>query len=141
MKTETNTYRLLNRTSEAVGTMSRKVLAPFGLNCNEYAILEILYEENGQSIYQIGEEVMVASSTMTYLVDKLEKNNYIRREASPEDRRSFIVRLTEDGKELVEEILPEHEAKMTEIFSCFTEEETENIMHLLGKVQKNLQKA
>lgn len=135
------TYRLLTKTSNTIDALSRDILTPHGLNCNEFAILEILYQEGEQNIYQLGTEIMVASSSMTYLIDKLEKKDYLRRDISPKDRRAMIIQLTPAGQELMQEVIPEHQEKIEDVFSCFTKEETENIVSLLNRVNKNIETA
>lgn len=127
-------YRLLNQTSDELQATMKKVLSPYGLNCNEYAILDSLYQNGEQTIFQLGEEILVTSSSMTYLIDKLEDKGCIRRQFSPEDRRTTIVQLTEVGEDLIQQVSPEHQNKIKEIFSCFCGEEIDSIIDTLERI-------
>ena len=55
----------------------------------------------------IGELVRVfgiKQSTLTSMLDRLEKAGLIRRELNPEDRRSFLIHITEPGRRLAAEL-------------------------------------
>lgn len=139
MDTAIKSYRLLSKTANTIDSLSKKVLTPYGLNCNEFAILEILYQEGCKNIYQVGQEIKVASSTMTYLIDKLEEKNCIERNVSLEDRRAMDIRLTPTGRQLMDEIFPEYKEKIEDAFTCFTQEDEENeFIALLEKLDANL---
>ena len=47
-------------------------------------------------------QTMVTSGTMTNRIDRLEARGLVRRSPSPDDRRSILVRLTEDGRARVD---------------------------------------
>lgn len=132
-------YTLLNQTADAMETVTRRELSQYGLNCNEYAILELLYGSGDQTIHQLGKEIMVTSGSMTYLIDKLEKRGYIRRDPSPDDRRVIFVVITAAGRELLGQVLPSYQAKVEEVFSCFTDEEAQSIIELMEKAKQHAQ--
>ncbi|WP_143522293.1 MarR family winged helix-turn-helix transcriptional regulator, partial [Pseudomonas sp. 2822-17] len=69
----------------------------FGLNTTEFAVLELLYSKGDQPIQKIGEKVLIASSSITYVVDKLEKKNYLIRKPCPKDRRITYAAITTEG--------------------------------------------
>jgi DNA-binding MarR family transcriptional regulator len=52
---------------------------------------------------EIAARVLVTSGTMTPMLDRLEAANFVRREPNPDDRRSVIVVLTEEGSAALEE--------------------------------------
>ena len=52
--------------------------------------------------------MMVSSGTMTARLQKLEIQGWITREANPEDARSTLVRLTDEGKNLIEKSVFPH---------------------------------
>ncbi len=55
----------------------------------------------------VGEMVRVfgiKQSTFTSLLDRLEEAGFVRREVNPGDRRSFLVHLSDDGRELAERL-------------------------------------
>jgi MarR family transcriptional regulator, organic hydroperoxide resistance regulator len=55
----------------------------------------------------IGELVRVfgiKQSTFTSILDRLEKAGLVRRELNPDDRRSFLIHITDAGRELAKEL-------------------------------------
>lgn len=46
----------------------------------------------------------IKQSTFTSLLDRLEKAGYVRREINPQDRRSFLIHISDEGRELAERL-------------------------------------
>src|SRR5690625_2985066 len=104
--------------TRALQSIEKHVIADIknhGLNLSEFAVLELLYNKGDQPIQKIGQKVLLASSSMTYVVDKLEKKQYLKRRACPNDRRVTYATLTEKGKQLMDDIFPEHEKAIEHI--------------------------
>lgn len=60
--------------------------------------------------------LMVTGGNVTGLTDQLEKEGLVRREADPDDRRSFRVLLTDAGRRHFAEMAAEHERWLIEMF-------------------------
>ncbi|MFC5822314.1 MarR family winged helix-turn-helix transcriptional regulator [Nonomuraea insulae] len=59
----------------------------------------------------------LSTSGVTRVVDRLERDGLVRREACASDRRASYAALTDDGRERLESVLPEH---LRDIERCFT---------------------
>lgn|SRR5690625_3321768 len=127
-------FVVLSRALESVKKQVEKDIKNYGLNLTEFGVLELLYHKGEQPIQLIGKKVLLASSSITYVVDKLEGKKFLKRVACPKDRRVIYASLTEDGKKLMDQIFPKHEEAMTTIFSNLTKEEKERAIHLLKKI-------
>lgn len=68
-------------------------------------ILYCLQEENGVTLKEIGARTMIDSSSMTVLVDKLEKDKLVERRLDPQDRRAIRVFITEKGVQVAAQIV------------------------------------
>lgn len=66
---------VLLRASQSVQDVVRKDMQQYGLNQTEFAVLELLYHKGEQPIQHIGKKILIASSSITYVVDKLEKKS------------------------------------------------------------------
>ncbi len=64
---------VLTRTLESIHKRVTEDIKGLGLNPTEFAVLELIYHKGEQPIQKIGEKVLIASSSITYVVDKLEK--------------------------------------------------------------------
>lgn len=127
-------FIVLSRAYRAVNEHVNKQIYSFGVNPTEFAVLELLYHKGEQPLQQIGGKILLASGSITYVVDKLEDKGYLRRVACPNDRRVTYAQITEKGKQFIEKVFPEHEALINEVMSSLSQEEKETAIALLKKL-------
>src|SRR5699024_11101276 len=125
---------VLSRALESVKKQVVKDIKSYNVNLTEFAFLEFLYNKGKQPIQVIGKKVLLASRSITYVVDKLEEKGYLERVACPKDRRVIHGKLTAKGHELMDEIFPQHKKAMAEIFANLSKEEKEQSIELLRKI-------
>lgn len=77
-------------------------LKPLGLTYTQYIVLLVLWEEDGISVTEIGEKLMLDNGTLSPLLKKMEKAGYINRSRSIDDERVVVITLTEAGRALQE---------------------------------------
>lgn len=131
-------FIVLSRAYRAVNEHVNKRIQRYGLNPTEFAVLELLYHKGDQPLQQIGGKILLASGSMTYVIDKLEKKEYIVRVACAEDRRVTFARITERGKKLIEQVFPSHRNEIERIMSVLTNEEQETAINLMKKIGLSL---
>ncbi|MED3877608.1 MarR family transcriptional regulator [Lysinibacillus capsici] len=130
-------FTVLFRAYQTIQDATRRDLLQFDLNQTEFSVLEFLYHHGEQPVQMIGKKILIASSSITYVIDKLEQKGYVYRKACPSDRRVTYVLLTLEGQVLMEEIFPKHEQKINEIFEVLEAQELDNMILSLKKVGKN----
>jgi DNA-binding MarR family transcriptional regulator len=69
-------------------------------------LLFFLQQNNGLSLTQISQGLMLENPTVTGLIDRLEKSGYVKRSDHPNDRRVYLIHLTEKGKKVAQRALP-----------------------------------
>lgn len=134
---ENLSLKLLIVLSRAFQTIAKRVeedIRGYGLNTTEFAVLELLYHKGDQPIQKIGDKVLLASSSITYVVDKLEKKNLIERKPCPKDRRVTFAVITKDGQQLMDKIFPKHKEAVQEIFAGLSVEEKKQAIYYLKKL-------
>lgn len=104
------------RAVDALHEVIKKDVAQWGLNPTDFSVLELLFHRGRQPIQLIGKKVLITSSSITYVIDKLEKKDYVVRKACPEDRRVTFAELTSEGHQLMETIFPKHEQAINQVF-------------------------
>src|SRR4051812_32560437 len=127
-------FIVLSRAFKAINEHVNKVIQASGLNPTEFAVLELLYHKGDQPMQQIGGKILLASGSITYVVDKLEQKGMLKRIACPKDRRVTYAQITEDGKKFIQEIFPEHAEQIDKLMSTLTETEKMEAIDLLKKV-------
>ncbi|MBA9025067.1 MULTISPECIES: MarR family winged helix-turn-helix transcriptional regulator [Bacillaceae] len=131
-------FIVLSRAHRSINDVVNKFIAEQGLNPTEFAVLELLYHKGEQPLQQIGGKILLASGSITYVVDKLEKKNYLQRVACKEDRRVTYARITEEGKQFIEKVFPEHEEQIDEIMNILTPEEKQMAIEFIKKIGLNV---
>ena len=69
-------------------------------------LLFFLQKKDGSSLTQISQGLMLENPTVTGLIDRLEKLGYVKRSDHPNDRRVYLVYLTEKGSKVAKKALP-----------------------------------
>lgn len=108
-------FVVLTRALESIKRRVEEDIKHLGLNTTEFAVLELIYSKGDQPIQQIGVKVLIASSSITYVVDKLEKKKLLKRKPCPNDRRVTYVSITEAGTNLMNDVFPKHRQAINEI--------------------------
>ncbi|MDD5311950.1 MAG: MarR family transcriptional regulator [Dehalococcoidia bacterium] len=95
-----------------VGRVMRKVydhyesrLAPFNLTTPQYMVFGALWMGDGITIGELGRRVSLDGSTITGILDRMEKNGYVERRPNADDRRSALVYLTDTAKKVGPQIV------------------------------------
>ncbi|MBM7554377.1 MarR family winged helix-turn-helix transcriptional regulator [Thalassobacillus pellis] len=130
-------FVVLSKAERAIEDLVKKDIHQHGLNATEFGVLELLFHQGDQPLQKIGEKILLASGSITYVVDKLEKKEYLMRKPCPSDRRITYAAITEKGKELLNEIFPTHWKRIEEITSGLNKEEKIQAIELLKKLGKH----
>ncbi|MBF7082317.1 MarR family transcriptional regulator [Desulfallas sp. Bu1-1] len=116
--------------------------ARFGLSQPKFNALMQLRQagDRGLALSELGERMLVSRANITGLIDRMEKDNLVVRETDPRDRRIFRAKLTPKAQNLIENILPIHAAFTRQTISGLDAGEKEQLIKLLQKLRKNLEK-
>jgi DNA-binding MarR family transcriptional regulator len=69
-------------------------------------LLFFLQKNDGSSLTQISQGLMLENPTVTGLIDRIEKLGYVKRSDHPNDRRVYLVNITEKGNRVAKKALP-----------------------------------
>lgn len=126
------------RTYNMMFTKLEKNIQGFGLSISEFGVLEMLFHKGAQPVQKIAEKILVTSGTITYIVDKLQKNGLVLREKDEKDKRIFYVSLTKEGEELISDIFPKHKEFLDELLSGVENYSKKEMIHNLIELSKSL---
>ena len=79
-------------------------LRPLGLTYTQYIVFMVLWEKDGVTVGEICEKLHLDSGTLTPLLKKMEKEEYVTRERCRDDERRVIISLTDKGREMKEQV-------------------------------------
>jgi MarR family 2-MHQ and catechol resistance regulon transcriptional repressor len=102
----------LLKTAETLWNASRIFFARWDISPSQFNVLNLLQDHpGGCSQIELSRHLIMHRSNLTGLLDRMEARGLVRRTDNPDDRRAFNVKLTPEGKKLLNKILPHyHEA-------------------------------
>lgn len=136
-------FATLIRTGEALyAEIERAMLASFGVPQNVLNSLAIIDgADTPLTPSQIGERTFTSSATMTSTLDTLEYLGWVRRNPNPEDRRSVLIEITDDGQAVADRFLPGIRAIERDVLAELTDTERKTMLELLAKVLRGAARA
>lgn len=132
---------LIERTFRSVRRYSNREFSKFGykISVEQWIILKQVSEQPNSTQRQISAATNKDPASVTRVLDSLQKRKLVDR-TTGEDRRSFGVILTEEGEQLVGEIMPKALTIREKGIEGFTEEEENQLVALLLRVNDNFTK-
>jgi DNA-binding MarR family transcriptional regulator len=128
---------LLHRVARDLATALDRQLTPFGITAQQAALL--LHASRQQSSPS---QLMTALGTdtagMTKLTDRLAAKGLIERHQNPQDRRSILIALTQDGQALVPRLGPVFGRVTRQLFNGFSTHEIGILTTTLERMRGNL---
>lgn len=134
MSNQLKAVAIMIRATHSLEAVLKKDIENYGINPTEFGVLEYLYHKGAQSMHIISEKLLMANSSITYVIDKLQEKKYLKRSVDKKDRRKINITLTHDGSRFFETIFPNHQLKVNQVFSVLTENQLNEMMELLKKV-------
>ena len=130
-------YYLVSRINLVVSSVLKKRLNSAGVAQVKPAYLWALmnlWENDGQKVVELGRKSGLETSSMTGLIDRMERDGLVLRVPDPTDRRVLRINLTEDGKKVRKPVISVVETLLSELFEGASEEEIFRTIQLLQGV-------
>ncbi|WP_019413107.1 MarR family winged helix-turn-helix transcriptional regulator [Paenisporosarcina sp. TG20] len=127
-------FIVLSRAYKTLHECTNQFFQANELNPTEFAVLELLYHKGRQPLQKIGNKILLASGSITYVIDKLEKRGFIQRVSCPSDRRVTFAEITTEGEAFMDQLFPQHEKQLHEMMNALNSEEKEQVIILLKKL-------
>ena len=133
----------LLRTGDEVFAAGNSFLTKHHVSQGRFTVLMLLQRdcEAPCTPASLADESRVTRATMTGLIDTLEKDGMVIREADKNDRRTLHVRLTRRGKSFLKKLLPAYFRRVSAIIEPLSETERKQLVRLLQKIQQGLSPA
>lgn len=128
------TFVGIKRTNDRLNKAVKVDVKNYGLNVNEFTVLEVLFHRGKLQVQQIKELILIANSSTTYIIDKLCQKELVKRVQDKVDRRITYVDLTDEGYQLMKESFPKHERTILSLFDRLDDEELVEMKRLLKKM-------
>lgn len=136
MKLQLKPLIVLFKSAQSLTNNVKLSLVDSVLTINEFTAMEALSTKGELVTQELAEKILIPNSSLTYVLDILEKRNYVIRRKDPSDRRRQLVSLSDDGKAVFKDVYAQHFTYMEEIFSVLSENEQNVLEDLLKRLGK-----
>ena len=124
----------LNRAMRKVSRAYEAHLAPLGITPAQFYVLSSLFETDQVKFKVLAGKLSMEGPTLTGILDRLERMNFIERRADPEDRRSLLIFLTEQAQEKRDIIATLVDTLDSELRKQFEPEDFRTFMDILNQM-------
>ena len=135
-------YYLISRIHLLVTAALKKGFTTHGVEKIKPAYLGVLlslWREDGLKLEELSLRAGLEPSTMTGLIDRMERDGFVCRSPDPTDRRVQIIFLTDNGKKCGAPVMNVVDNVLSDIFSGVSEKDFAQTQALLKQVLANAQ--
>ena len=125
---------LIRRAQQIAVSVFADHLAVFDVTPVQFAILNALIDTPGTDQVSLAARVALDAATSGSVIGRLEVKGWVRREASPQDRRRKLLWLTAKGKKAVMAMAPRVSQVQDLILQPLQAQEQQQLMDLLAKL-------
>ena len=109
-------------------------LEEFGVTPGQYGILNCLWSQGSATPKEIAQTLRLENSTVSGMLDKLQKRGLVTRVLDPNDRRSIRVEASEAGKAIREDVLRTVDELNQAVLAPFTAQQRQQLLELLRRL-------
>jgi len=125
---------LFRRMQQIAVAIFSEECAQFDLTCLQYSALARIRERPGIDVTRLSEIMEFDRSTLGGVMERLEMKGYVRRRATPEDKRIKLLEVTRQGRVLLDEIQPSVERTQRRILEGLGSEDQKVLLRLLTRL-------
>ena len=132
---------LISRAQHSLMTHLKKELNSRGTSITPVqAGILFLLRKNAHTMTRLSQILSIDNSAITGLVDRLEKSGLAKRTANPDDRRTFLIRITAKGQEEIDRAYVTIKRVNDDIKSGFSKSEIETFKKVLNNLMEKFAK-
>jgi MarR family 2-MHQ and catechol resistance regulon transcriptional repressor len=106
-----------------------------GLSASGFSVLVVLSSAGGElELRALRARLRTSKANATEVVTTLETRGMVQRFRLPHDRRAASVRLTTQGREVIDRLFPEHTQRVQDAFAILDEGEKRTLAEICGKL-------
>jgi DNA-binding MarR family transcriptional regulator len=126
---------LLAKAYQRASALFKEEFDCYDLTPQQFGLLAFLWQEDGRSQAELSAKSHVDRTTMSGIVDRLEKEGLVKRLPHPDDRRAYQVFLSNKGKAMEDELCDLAIHAQQKLNAPLTIEQQAILVHLLEKLR------
>lgn len=111
-------------------------LAPFNITPGQYGVLRCLWEDGPCTPKELAQTLRLETSTISGVLDRMEKKGLVERVIDKKDRRSVRVMATREGLAMQEDVLRVIDQLNEQVLCNFEPESRETLLDCLRQIGK-----
>jgi DNA-binding MarR family transcriptional regulator len=116
--------------------LTKGLASQFGLTGPQLTVIKLLETFDNLSLSSLSERIRAQNSTVTGIIDRMEREGLVRRERSTSDRRVVHIRLSDKGQKLARQIQVEPMEIFRGALSSLTQADLRDLLRIMNKLQK-----
>jgi len=128
---------VINQTGRRMSQLLAQRFAPWEMTTEQWSLLARLREEDGISQKELAFRVGKDQTNVTRILDQLERKELVVRRPNPDDRRSFLAYVTEEGRRIYERLAPLERQVVAEATEGLSDGDIAKLKELLLRVADN----
>lgn len=137
----TNIEKHLRKIDYIIRRKGREILSDFNITVPQFTALQTLINQGDMTIGELSQKMALACSTITDLIDRMEKTELVVRSRDDKDKRVVRVEVLPKGYTILEEVLKKRIEFLDSKLTGLSFEEKENLdkgLESLYKAMKDL---
>ncbi len=125
---------IIRNVNSVIKRRGREILQDFDITPPQFVALQSLTSEGDLTIGELSKRLYLACSTVTDLVDRMEKNDLVERYRDEKDRRIVRIKVNEKGHKLIKEVVSARQDYLKNILKDLSESEQERLISSLSQL-------
>ncbi len=140
MKDQRQASFLMAKIRQVGGRISERILKKYDVEINsaQGRIMFALWQKDGVSINELAKKTQLKKSTLTSMLDRLERMGYIRRQRSKKDRRKILIKRTEKDRTMEKKYVEVSEEMTRLFYKGFSKSQIDHFEKDLERILNNL---
>ncbi len=140
MKEQRQAGFLMAKIRQVGGRISERILKKHDVEINsaQGRIMFALWQKDGISINELSKKTQLKKSTLTSMLDRLERMGYVRQQRSKKDRRKILIRRTEKDRTMEKKYVEVSEEMTRLFYKGFSKSQIDHFEKDLERILNNL---
>lgn len=138
MGLETSAVHLLHRAGQRAGDIFADEMSKVKLTPRQYAVLVSVAEQEGLSQTGLVDRTGIDRSTLADIIRRMLRKGLLQRKRTKEDARAYSVRLTEEGRQLLEAAAPGASRSEERLLAALPREQRDAFLLALATIVKSM---
>jgi DNA-binding MarR family transcriptional regulator len=116
--------------------ITKGLASQFGLTGPQLTVIKLLETFENLTLSSLSERIRAQNSTVTGIIDRMERESLVRRERSTADRRVVHIRLSEKGQKLAQQIQVEPMEIFRSALQSLSHADLRGLLRIMNKLQR-----